>query len=163
MKVNFMGLTGPEGVLPLYYTSLLAERTRAGDHSAVDFFDIFNHRIISLFYLAWEKYRFSVAYEREGLDPFSHHLMDLIGLGTPGLQNRLPVLDDSLLYYSGLLAQRPRSATALRNLLSDYFEFPSRWNNLRAVGIRLTGIRKRQLQGGLRRVGAIGIRGGGGG
>ena len=124
MKVNFMGLTGPEGVLPLYYTSLLAERTRSGDRAAVDFFDIFNHRIISLFYLAWEKYRFSVAYEREGLDPFSHHLMDLIGIGTPGLRNRLPVLDDSLLYYSGLLAQRPRSAAALRNLLSDYFEVP---------------------------------------
>jgi type VI secretion system protein ImpH len=124
MKVNFMGLTGPEGVLPLYYTAMLAERTRAGDRSAVDFFDIFNHRIISLFYLAWEKYRFSVAYEREGLDPFSHHLMDLIGLGTPGLQNRLPVLDDTLLYYSGLLAQRPRSAVALQNLLSDYFEVP---------------------------------------
>jgi type VI secretion system protein ImpH len=124
MKVNFMGLTGPQGVMPLYYTSLLAERTRAGDRSAVDFFDIFNHRMISLFYRAWEKYRFSIAYEREGLDSFSHHLMDLIGLGTPGLQKRLPVLDDSLLYYSGLLAQRPRSAEALRNLLGDYFEVP---------------------------------------
>src|SRR5208282_4734255 len=124
MKVNFMGLTGPQGVLPLYYTAMLAERTRSGDRSAVDFFDIFNHRIISLFYLAWEKYRFSVAYEREGLDPFSHHLLDLIGLGTPGLQNRLPVLDDSLLYYAGLLAQRPRSAEALQNILSDYFEVP---------------------------------------
>ena len=124
MKVNFMGLTGSQGVLPLYYTSLLAERTRSGDLSAADFFDIFNHRMISLFYLAWEKYRFSIAYEREGLDPFSHHLMDLIGLGTPGLQNRLPVIDDSLLYYAGLLAQRPRSAEALRNLLCDYFEVP---------------------------------------
>jgi type VI secretion system protein ImpH len=124
MTVNFMGLTGPEGALPLYYTSLLAERARARDNSAVDFFDIFNHRTISLFYRAWEKYRFSVAYEREGLDPFSHHLMDLIGLGTPGLQNRLAVLDDSLLYYSGLLAQRPRSATALQELLADYFQVP---------------------------------------
>ncbi|HMD86987.1 MAG TPA: type VI secretion system baseplate subunit TssG [Terriglobia bacterium] len=124
MKVNFMGLTGPEGVLPLYYTSLLAERTRAGDQCAADFFDIFNHRIISLFYLAWEKYRFSIAYERKGLDSFSHHLLDLIGMGTPGLQNRLPVPDGSLLYYSGLLAQRPRSAEALRNILGDYFEVP---------------------------------------
>ena len=32
--------------------------------------------------------------------------------------------DDSLVYYSGLLAQRPRSATALRQILSDYFEIP---------------------------------------
>jgi type VI secretion system protein ImpH len=124
MQVNFMGLTGPEGVLPLYYTSLMAERLRTGDKSASDFFDIFNHRIISLFYLAWEKYRFSVAYEREGLDPFSHHLMDLIGMGTAAMQNRLPVLDESLLYYSGLIAQHPRSASSLRNLLTDYFEVP---------------------------------------
>ncbi len=148
MKVNFMGLTGPEGVMPLYYTSLLAERTRAGDTSAVDFFDIFNHRIISLFYLAWEKYRFSVAYEREGLDPFSHHLMDLIGMGTPGLQNRLPVLDDSLLYYSGLLAQRPRSAAALRNLLSDYFEVPIEVEQFAGGWYRLDRPTQTQLLGG---------------
>jgi type VI secretion system protein ImpH len=149
MKVNFMGLTGPEGVLPLYYTSLLAERTRSGDSSAVDFFDIFNHRIISLFYLAWEKYRFSVAYEREGLDSFSHHLMDLIGLGTPGLQNRLPVLDDSLLYYSGLLAQRPRSATALQNLLSDYFEVPVEVEQFAGGWYPLDRNTQTALQGGL--------------
>jgi type VI secretion system protein ImpH len=124
MTVNFMGLTGPEGVLPLYYTSLLAERIRAGDDSPADFFDIFNHRMISMFFLAWEKYRFSIAYEREGLDQFSHHLLDLIGLGTPGLQDRLSLPDDSLLYYAGLLAQRPRSAEALQSILGDYFEVP---------------------------------------
>jgi type VI secretion system protein ImpH len=149
MKVNFMGLTGPVGVLPLYYTSLLAERTRSGDRSAVDFFDIFNHRIISLFYLAWEKYRFSVAYEREGLDPFSHHLMDLIGLGTPGLQDRLPIPDDSLLYYSGLLAQHPRSAVALRNLLCDYFEVPVEVEQFAGGWYPLDRNTQTALQGGL--------------
>lgn len=81
MKVNFMGLTGPEGVLPLYYTALLAERARLGDSSPADFFDIFNHRIISLFFLAWEKYRFSIAYERGHRDRFSLCMMDLIGIG----------------------------------------------------------------------------------
>jgi type VI secretion system protein ImpH len=124
MKVNFMGLTGPEGVLPHNYTVLLGERARAGDSSATDFFDIFNHRIVSLFFQAWEKYRFWIAYERGQRDQFSHHLLDLIGLGTPGLQNRQAVLDDSLLYYSGLLAQHPRSAVALEEILSDYFDVP---------------------------------------
>ncbi len=124
MKVNFMGLTGPEGVLPHPYTTLLIERRQAGDTAAEDLFNTFNHRIISLFYQAWEKYRFAIAYERGGRDRFSHHLLDLIGLGTPGLQDRLRVLDDSLLYFSGLLAQRPRSASALEQILSDYFEVP---------------------------------------
>jgi type VI secretion system protein ImpH len=122
LKVNFMGLTGPLGVLPVYYTQLLAERLREGDRAPQEFFDLFNHRIISLFYQAWEKYRFVVTYERGEHDFFSHYLRDLIGLGTPQLENRHPALaDDSLLYYAGLLAQRPRSVTALQQILSDYF------------------------------------------
>lgn len=124
MKVNFMGLTGPLGVLPLCYTALLRERVQAGDTTTFDFFSIFDHRMISLFYQAWEKCRFAIAYERAGRDRVSQHLLDLIGLGTAGLSDRSEVVDDSLLYYSGLLAQRPGSAAALQQLLSDYFEVP---------------------------------------
>jgi type VI secretion system protein ImpH len=124
VKVNFMGLTGPQGVLPLYYTELLRERLRARDQTAASFFDLFNHRIISLFYQAWEKYRFPIAYERGDRDRFSHHLLDLIGLGTQGLENRQPLPDDSLIFYTGLLSQRARSASALRNLVADYFDVP---------------------------------------
>ena len=71
MRVNFMGLHRPSGVLPLPYSDLVNERLRARDSALRDFFDIFNHRIISLFYLAWEKYRFSIPYERGERDLFS--------------------------------------------------------------------------------------------
>ncbi len=122
MTVNFMGLTGPQGVLPLFYTAWVIERIRVGDTGVRDFFDIFNHRLISLFYRAWEKYRFAIAYERREADAFSHHLLDLLGLGTPGLQDRQDVPDESLMYYAGLLAQQPHSAIALQQLLEDYFQ-----------------------------------------
>jgi type VI secretion system protein ImpH len=124
MTVNFMGLTGPEGVLPNPYTALLVERLRAHDTSARDFFDIFNHRIISLFYQAWRKYRFDVSYEEGERNRFSRELLSLVGLGTDALQNRQAVPDDAFLYYAGLLGQRPRSAQALQQILADYFEVP---------------------------------------
>jgi type VI secretion system protein ImpH len=124
MTVNFFGLTGASGVLPTRYSELLVERVYARDHTLKDFFDIFNHRMVSLLYRAWEKYRFPVAYERGGEDAFTAYLLDLIGLGTGGLRNRMAVPDQALICYEGLLAQYPRSAEAFRQLLSDYFEVP---------------------------------------
>jgi type VI secretion system protein ImpH len=124
MVVNFMGLTGPSGVLPLYYTELLVDRVRSKDRTLMAFLNLFNHRMISLFYQAWEKYRFTIAYENNESDRFSHHLMDLIGIGTTGLQKRLTVPDDSLLFYSGLFSLHTRSAVALKQIVADYFDIP---------------------------------------
>jgi type VI secretion system protein ImpH len=124
VTINFMGLNGPSGVLPLYYSELINERLRAKDSAPRAFLDIFNHRIVSLFYQAWEKYRFPIAYERGERDRFTHHLLDLLGLGTPGLEDRQDIPDESLLYYAGLLSLQPRSAAALEQILEDYFEVP---------------------------------------
>lgn len=124
MTVNFMGLTGPLGVLPLYYTELVMERLRARDTSLRDFLDVFNHRSISLFYQAWEKYRFPIAYERGRSGHFLEMLQAMVGLGTPALANRQAVSDEALLFYTGLLAQQPRSAIAIEQILADYFEVP---------------------------------------
>jgi type VI secretion system protein ImpH len=124
MTVAFMGLTGPAGVLPHHYTELLVERTRYRDTALWEFLDLFNHRMISFFYRAWEKYRFPVAYER-GDDRFTEFLFDLVGMGTRGLRNQLSFPDEALLYYGGLVAQRPHSASAMEAVLGDYFGVPA--------------------------------------
>lgn len=121
MKVNFFGLQGPFGVLPLAYSELVTERLRSRDSTLTEFFDIFNHRMLSLFYQAWEKHHFAVRYERDGADPLSHCLEALTGIGTAGLTKRQQVDDDSILFYAGLLGLTPRSPLALEQLLSDYF------------------------------------------
>ncbi len=124
--VNFMGLCAAVGVLPHAYTEFLLERERVKDRAAGEFFDIFNHRIISLFYRGWQKYRFFIAYERTGSgdDVISARLLDLIGLGTEGLTRRLNIEDDACLYYAGLLSARRPTAQGLKQLIEDYFEVP---------------------------------------
>ena len=125
MTVNFMGLTGPTGVLPLQYTEFLKERLRARDNTLRDFLDIFHHRLISLFYLAWEKYRSPVTVERGAADPFRTRLLSLLGVGTPGLLGRQDVPDASLLFDGGLLLMHTRPAVALEGVLRDYFGVPA--------------------------------------
>lgn len=122
MTVNFMGLTGPVGELPVFYTAYVIQRIRLRDNTLADFLDLFNHRIISLFYRCWEKYRFTVPYERGEIAGLTHNLLDIAGLGTPGLRGRQPVDDRAFIYYAGLLSQKPRSAQGLKQILEDYFE-----------------------------------------
>ena len=124
MMVNFMGLTGPEGILPYTYSELILERARAKDFSLASFLDIFNHRAISLFYRAWQKSRFPVTYASESRDFFSQYLLDLVGLGTNGLRNRQEIEDEALLHYVSLVAMQSRSAVALEQVLADFFQVP---------------------------------------
>jgi type VI secretion system protein ImpH len=126
MRVNFMGVIGPLGLLPIYYTELVIDRLRAKDPTLRDFLDIFHHRIISLFYRVWQKYRFQVAYEQGEGDQFSQYLLSVIGLGAPALQHRQEIDDHAFLCYAGLFAQQPRSALALELILLDYFGVPAR-------------------------------------
>jgi type VI secretion system protein ImpH len=135
MTVNFFGLTGPQGVLPLDYSLYAAARGRAGDHALKDFLGLFEHRLISLFYRAWAKSHPTAGFGRSATsdagaeaertrDWLTAQLLSVVGLGTPGLQNRLPLSDESLLYYAGLLSLPSRPAAALEQLIGDHFDVP---------------------------------------
>jgi type VI secretion system protein ImpH len=151
MVVSFMGLTGPKGALPDHYTELLIrlgrERKDAERTALRDWLDLFNHRFLSLFYRAWEKYRFHIPYERGDYaltepDDFTRALLSFIGMEMPALRNRLRVscreeidgepservlagIDDlALLHYGGLLAQQTRCTVSLQAMLEDYFSLP---------------------------------------
>lgn len=126
MTVCFFGLATPAsfGSLPTCYTELILERAKVKDYALRDFLDIFNHRLISLFYRAWEKHRFPVLYERSdprGGSLAEHVLFAAIGLNTRGLRGRLPVPDLALLPWSGMLSRRPASSSELTDFVSVLF------------------------------------------
>jgi type VI secretion system protein ImpH len=135
MTVNFLGLTGPQGVMPLDYSLYAAQRARVGDHAMKEFLGLFEHRMLSLFYRAWARSRASVGFGARAQSPsdagtrrdhdwLTGHLFSLLGLSTPGLRGRMPMSDESLLYFAGLLTLPSRPAAALEQLIADYFDVP---------------------------------------
>ncbi len=125
MTVNFMGMVGIAGVLPIHYSELIVDRRRYSDTAMLAFLDMFSHRMVSLFYKAWEKYRFPIQYERGG-DTFTSYLLDWIGLGTKGLRGRMGLDEEHLVPYGGLIQQKPHSSSALEQILTDYYGVPAR-------------------------------------
>jgi len=134
VSVNFMGLYGVSAPTPVYLTELIGF---GGEEATplVDFLDIFNHRLISLFYRAWLKYRFPYRYESGARDTLSGCILAFVGLKELDVRplTELPV--QRLLKYVGLLAPQSRSPVNLELLLRDYFdrlpvrvrEFVHRW------------------------------------
>jgi type VI secretion system protein ImpH len=141
MIVSFMGLTGPSGVLPAHYTELLIDRAAAKDEALREFLDLFNHRLLSLFYAAWHKHHVPVAYERAalqgGTDRFTRQILALIGLGLQGLQHRMGLNDQSLLFYAGALHQRPHSASCLEGIIGSYCGVPTEVRQFQGQWLRL--------------------------
>jgi type VI secretion system protein ImpH len=125
LSVPFGGLTGPDGVLPQHYTALLQERARAKDSTLRDFLDLFHHRLLSLRMRAWEKANLPVAHEATpDADAGTSVARAVAGFGTPGVQHRTPVSDDTFLHFAGLFAHRPPTAAGLELVLSGYFGWP---------------------------------------
>jgi type VI secretion system protein ImpH len=122
LVVNFLGLLGPQGPMPLHITDYIHDRElNHDDHTLARFFDIFNHRMISLFYRAWACNRQTVSYDRSHEDRFSVYIGSLIGIGTESFCRRDTVPDRAKLHFSGHLGCQTRHAEGLRAILSAYF------------------------------------------
>jgi type VI secretion system protein ImpH len=127
----FMGLLGVHGSLPLHYTENLIHREVFGrDAGARAFLDLFNHRSVSLFYLAWKKHRLPIGYEADRGQRFLPLVLSLAGLGPAALRDRLlgeeggGLHDESVAHFAAALQRRQLSGPQLQAWLSAHFGVP---------------------------------------
>lgn len=118
--VHFMGLYGSSAPTPVYLTELIGS-TDVEAAELTDFLDLFNHRILSLFWRAWLKYRYPFRWEPGGEDEVSGQLLSYIGLEDREARRRTGLPTGKLLRYLGLLALRTRPPVGLRLMISDFF------------------------------------------
>lgn len=125
LQVNFFGLMGPHGPLPLHLTEYARQRLRhANDPTFACFLDLFHHRMLSFYYRAWANAQPTVNLDRPEKDRFALYLGALCGLGQTALRQRDALPDAAKLYYAGRLSPHVRNAAGLQAVLSDFFRMP---------------------------------------
>lgn len=121
MIVNFLGLAGAMGPLPLPFAELLAQRAARGDTAMRDFLDIFNHRLVSIVYRSRKRHRIGLGVASPADDDAARYLAALVGLGTPAVQNRLGIPDRTLFHHGGVFSREVRSVIGLEAVLRHHF------------------------------------------
>jgi len=170
LDVTFMGLYGVATPLPLHYAiSILRSVERSpvagsrandsGDSAETDstefdssptrdFLDIFHHRILSLFYRAWTKYRYDKTFGMAQRDSITGYMLKLIGCLDGFDESAVGVDPVRLIRYSGLLTQHPMSAVSIEGMLADFWDgievhvdqFVGRWVPLAPVDMNHIGV-----------------------
>jgi len=125
MLVHFLGLLGPNGPLPLHLTEYVRDRLRnARDPTFARFLDVFNHRMLSLFYRGWAQAQPTVSFDRPDEDRFGDYIGSLFGIGMPSLRRRDAMPDLAKLHFAGHLSCQARHPEGLRSILAGFLRLP---------------------------------------
>lgn len=119
LQSTFLGLTGATSPLSTYF----AEEVLLNDphNSLRSFYDLFHHRLLSLFYRTLLKYRFTSSFRSGGRDPFTRRAVAFVGVDADGAVSSTGLPPYTLLSLAPLLALPSRSARSLKLVLQRLF------------------------------------------
>lgn len=127
VKLGLPGLVGAGGVLPRHYSSLLAQ---GHGPTLGPLLDMLSDGMLAALAQAGIKYRLDRSIEAARFEsppaPSAAEvaLLAMAGFGSPAVVTRLRTNSTPVLYYAGLFADRPRSATRIAALAADWLGHP---------------------------------------
>ncbi len=121
VQTTFMGLYGTTSPLMNYFVEQVAQEEYQGHKQPVrELLDVMHHRLLSLVYRAWTKYRFGVGYHKGGTDVFTRRMLCVAGIDGFGAHNP-PIHRFLFLRYAPMLAFKARTAHGLSVALNEMF------------------------------------------
>lgn len=120
MQVNFLGLAGIQGPLPTPYTEKLLDQLKGKNRVFKDFLDIFNHRLLSLYFRIQQKFSPALSMDLPHQTPQGKSLQAIAGTSqTLESFNTRP-----LLMHAATFWQKPHNPEGLRLFLQHMFQVP---------------------------------------
>lgn len=120
LQTTFLGLSGAQSPLPGYYLEQIL--TEGDEGLRKEFLDFFNHRLVSLVYRIWRKYRYYIRFKENASDAFSAQLFALVGLADKGMRSETSINWCKMLAYAGMLAGRSRSPQVVSGIVGHCFD-----------------------------------------
>ena len=123
LHVAMFGLFGSQGVLPPFYTELLNQRARQGDHAFRAYLNALNSRTLGFLFTAWNKHRYPFIHERrqrlEDKNPFrgENPIAGFAGSELDFFQ-QLPTLKQISSYFCGYFSNQRKTAVGYKAILS---------------------------------------------
>ncbi len=114
---TFLGLFGSASPLANYMSEDLLRAEAADNTSVRAFYDLFHHRVLSLFFRAWKKHRFSAGFRVDATDSFSRRAVSFVGVDLHGAVPKHGLPPGDLLALAPLVSQRTRPARTLQIIL----------------------------------------------
>jgi type VI secretion system protein ImpH len=112
----FLGLHGAVSPLASFASEAVLHAESADQHSVTAFYDIFHHRLLSLLYRSWKKYRFAAGFRTDGTDLATRRALSFVGVDATAMPREgLSALQ--LLALASLLSIRTRPARSLGIIL----------------------------------------------
>lgn len=120
---NFLGLFGTNGPLPLHLTEYADQRVRHHqDPAFAAFVDLFNHRMLSLFYRATADLDPSIAMDRPEDNGLEAMAAALGGYLPSAGRHRDDIPDYTKFFHAGWMGGHAKSPDGIKALVMQYFE-----------------------------------------
>lgn len=133
IDVNFFGLLGPNGPMPLHMSEEITRLKAAPKQQITDFFNLFHHRLLSLFYRAWANKEPELYAESNNKNNnYERYIGSLAGIGLKPLKNNDAMPDYGKLGHVAFLGGYSRHKQGLEAILFQLY-------NLKATIREFTG------------------------
>jgi type VI secretion system protein ImpH len=120
ITTSFLGLIGSVSPMATFVSEDVLRAESDDEKSLKAFYDVLHHRLLSLLYRAWRKYRFQASFRLAGNDQFTGRALSFVGVDAHAMPKEgLPALH--LLALAPLLAIRTRPVRSLQIILERLF------------------------------------------
>ena len=120
MTTTFLGLTGTASPLATVFAEEVLRAEAQEETSLGAFYDLFHHRLVSLFYRTWKKYRFEAGFRADASDAFSRRMLTFVGVDMAGAVPTRGLTPLQILGLAPLASSRTRPARTLQIVLERF-------------------------------------------